>query len=274
MTRGIPWRYRRILFGVSVAVLSVGLGSAWAQMVVTDPGTTARNAMTAVLKSQIVETLIEQHGRIRRMARRLSAFTNLDKYAVPDPPKWRTHGSDDFLFSRDYNDALIFGDAAGSAYLGISRSVVAAQDALARLSPSARRALIAQLATLDLTDATVIAGTHQTGQLRFNGRKQELRAIDLLEAHVIDPSDEQSATAVLDKISGAVLIETRQKQARLQLLTAIVEQLIVDNKRTRDTEAAVLNMQLGRLRAIADWGEGGSGFLSGAGNDLRTWRQP
>ena len=154
MTRGIPWRYRRIVFGVSVAVLSVGLGSAWAQLVVTDPGTTARNAMTAVLKSQIVETLIEQHGRLRRMARRLSAFTNLDKYAVPDPPKWRTHGSDDFLFSRDYNDALIFGDADGQRVRRHQPlASCAAQDALARLSPAARRALMAQLATLDLTEA-------------------------------------------------------------------------------------------------------------------------
>ena len=56
----------------------------------------------------------------------------------------------------------------------------------------------------------------------------------------IDPSEGQSATAVLDKISGAALLETRQKQARLQYLTAIVEQLVVDNKRARDTEAAAV----------------------------------
>ena len=64
-----------------------------------------------------------------------------------------------------------------------------------------------------------MAGTHQTGALRLNGRR-ELAAIDALERHVIDPSDAQSTTAVLDKISGAVLVETRQKQARLQLLAA------------------------------------------------------
>ena len=40
----------------------------------------------------------------------------------------------------------------------------------------------------------------------------ELAAIDALERHVIDPSDDQSLTAILDKVSGAVLIETRQKQ--------------------------------------------------------------
>ena len=50
---------------------------------------------------------------------------------------------------------------------------------------------------------SAIAATNDTGQLRFNGRRQELPAIDALEADVIDPSLEQSTTAVLDKISGA-----------------------------------------------------------------------
>ena len=116
----------------------------------------------------------------------------------------------------------------------------------------------------------LIAGTHQTGALRLNGRR-ELAAIDALERHVIDPSDEQSMTAVLDKVSGAVLIETRQKQARLQLLAAVAEQLIVENKRSRDAEAAAMNMQLGRLR---DGRAANTSLLSGAGADLRGWRQP
>ena len=256
---------------VLLTIFSVGLSSAWA-FVVTDPATTARNAVTAVLKSQLVQTLVAQHDRLQRMARRLSAYTNLDKYAPGDPPQWRSHRSDESLFSQAYNEALTVGDADGAAYLGVSRPLVAPGDAMSRLSPGAREALMAQLATLNLADATAIAGTHQTGQLRFSGRTHELPAIEALEADVIDPSEEQSATAVLDKISGAVLIETRQKQARLQLLAAIVEQFLVDNKRARDTEAAVLNMQLGRLRSID--GEGAGGFLAGAGDDLRTWRQP
>jgi hypothetical protein len=32
-------------------------------------------------------------------------------------------------------------------------------------------------------------------------------------------------------------------------------------------------MQLHRLRGL-DWGEDGGGTLTGAANDLRTWRQP
>ena len=62
------------------------------------------------------------------------------------------------------------------------------------LTAAARRILASRLATLDLTDAAAIAATHDTGQVRLNGRKSELPAIDVLEAQVIDPSNEQSAT--------------------------------------------------------------------------------
>ena len=77
---------------------------------------------------------------------------------------------------------------------------------------------------------------------------------------------------MLDKISGAVLIGTRQKQARIQFLAAIVEQLLVDNKRARDTEAA----RHEHAAAAAPHAARGvaASLLDGAGNDLRTWRQP
>ena len=65
--------------------------------------------------------------------------------------------------------------------------------------------MASRLATVELADAVAMSAINDTGSLRLNGRKQELPAIDALEAHVIDPSLEQSATAVLDKISGAVL---------------------------------------------------------------------
>jgi hypothetical protein len=46
-----------------------------------------------------------------------------------------------------------------------------------------------------------MAATHDSGQLRLNGRKKELPAVNVLESHVIDPSNEQSVTAILDKIA-------------------------------------------------------------------------
>ena len=67
------------------------------------------------------------------------------------------------------------------------------------------------------------------------------------------------------------LIGARQRQARIQLLTGVLEQLLIDSKRARDTEAAVLGMQL------TTWREGraaNEAFIAGAGDALRTWRQP
>jgi hypothetical protein len=262
---------RRATAIVVFVVFLSGLSSAWA-FVVTDPATTARNAVTAVLKSRLLETLTEQGRRIRRMARRLSVFTSLDKYSVPDVPRWRVYRYQDVhLYANPYSEALNYGDAQGIAYAEVARVRAAIGRELSALPPAAAATIAAQLATLDLADSTIITGTDQNGRLRPQG-KREMRAIDALETDVVDPSQTQSATAILDKISAAVLIEARQKQSRLQFLTALVEQLIVDNKRTRDTEAAAMNMQLGRLRSIDD--EGGGGFLAGAGDALRTWRQP
>jgi hypothetical protein len=124
---------------------------------------------------------------------------------------------------------------------------------------------------VNLAEATAIAATNDTGQLRFNGRKKELPAIDALDAYVIDPSNEQSATAVLDKISGAVLIGARQRQARAQLLAGVVEQLLIESKRARDSEAASMNMQLVTWR---DGRAANEAFAAGTGDALRTWRQP
>lgn len=263
---------RRFVTLLVAMLVTLGLGSAWA-FVVTDPATTARNAVTAVLKSQIVDTIVQQHDRLRRMAQRLSAHTALDKYAVHGPPRWGTPASDPDTFPHAYGylGALTHGDPTGAQFEYVSRSRMPAEGTLSGLSPGARDSMQRALATLDLADATIIAGTHQAGLLRDNGRR-EMDAIDELERHVTDPSPDQSATAVLDKISGATLIETRQKQARLQLLTAIAEQLLVDNKRSRDTDAAVLNMRLHQLRGA--WDDEGGGLMTGAAEDLRTWRQP
>src|SRR5690606_13573876 len=108
------------------------------------------------------------------------------------------------------------------------------------------------------------------GRVRFNGRR-ELASINALERHVTDPSLEQSATAVLDKISGAALVAARQRQARVQLLAGVVEQLVIDTKRMRDADASAMNMQLVTWR---DARAANEAFVAGSGDALRMWRQP
>jgi len=147
------------------------------------------------------------------------------------------------FFAAPYLDALTLGDPSGAAY---SRLVATLEPSarLEQLSAPARRSVASRLALVDLADAAAIAGIQVSGQLRLNGRQHELQLIEALERDVVDPSPEQSTTAVLDKISGAALLGARQRQARIQLLTEVLEQLLVDNKQVRDAEAAALNIPL------------------------------
>ena len=262
---------RRSLLVLAFVSMSGLVGHA--QLAVFDGAVTARNSVTAALKEYLLAVQREQHSQLRRMAQRLSMFTNLGKYTVPDPPRWRTHAWENnevFLYSTAYHAALNYGDANGDAYLDVSEPVLDALNALNRLPPAARRTLSSQLATLDAATSAVISATHDTGQLRFNGRR-ELRAIEGLDQDVTNGSLEQSTTAVLDKISGAALIGARQRQARIQLLSGFVEQLLVEGKRARDTETSAMNMQLVTWR---DRHAVNTAFVAGAGDALRSWRQP
>lgn len=258
---------------LTAVLITTCITTASAQLVITDHATTAQNAVIVGVKESILEVLAEQYSKLKRMAMRLSLHSDLRKFAAQEPPLWRIHDFENYLYANGYTAALNYGDVTGTEYERLARYRMQTADVLATVPSHVREVLNRELATIDLADSAAIVATHQSGMLRFNGRR-EARAIDILESDAIDPSLEQSATAVLDKISGAVLIGTRQKQARLQLLTGIVEQLLVDSKRARDTETAGLNMQLNRMRA-SDWGEGGStSMLAGASRDLRTWRQP
>jgi len=268
-------RRRRTALSVATCVLVgvvalVSSRDASAQLVVYDGATTARNTVTATLKEYLYQTQLQQRLKIREMARRLSALTSLRKYSLEDVPRWRTHGGE-FFYAQPYNDALIFGDSAGAAFVDLSQPLLSDARLLDRLDVAARRRMEARLATVNLADAGAIAGTHGTGQLRLLGRRNELQAIDALERDVIDPSSDQSTTAVLDKVSGAALIGARQRQARIQLLVGVVEQLLVETKRARDTDMAALTMQM------VTWRDGravNEAFVAGSGDALRTWRQP
>jgi len=257
-----------------IVVISALTASSAGAFAVTDWLTTLQHRFLVEWKESILWVLGEEVRQIREMAQRLSLFTDLAKYAAADAPRWRTRRIDDPLRATEaYMNALNAGDPRGAGYEGVARRRAAAGDVLASLGEDdvdADTAIRSALATLDLADSAIIAGTDQTGRIRGN-RRSEVNAIAALEQDVIDPSDAQSTTAVLDKISAAGVIRARQQQARLQLLTALNEQLLVDAKRTRDTEAATMNMQLRRLlegRAVA------ASLVADSAQDFRTWRQP
>src|SRR5579859_1591770 len=244
-------RLRRIVVVLVGVILCAGVATA--QFVVSDPALTFKNAFIAGWADNILIVMGDQTDRLLQMVRRLSALTDLSKYRISDDdtPMWRIHvyWTDEFLYANDYNAALNYGDHDGAAFEEVARARQTPGPELATLAaanPDAQAALVAQLATLDAADSSLIESTDQAGQLRYNGR-QELAAIDALDADALDPSLTQGTTAVVEKISGATLIRARQQQARIAFLTGMVEQLLIDNKRSRDTEVAAMNMQLERL---------------------------
>src|SRR6185436_888539 len=254
-----------------LCTLSVSAGA----FEVFDPLNTLEHSFLNGWRACIGAVLTQQLDRVRQMAKRLSAVTSLAKYvARDDPPRWRTRRIDAALAASDaFMDALNGGDQTGRGYAAVARSRVPVGSVFAEFGEEnfvAENALRAALATLDIADSVIIAGIDQTGRIRGN-RRSEVNTIAALESDVIDGNQEQSTTAVLDKMSAASLIRARQQETRMELLTALTEQLLVDSKRDRDTEAAAMNMQLGRLnrgRAVA------GSLLAGSADDFRSWRQP
>ena len=150
---------RRLLLGLLVVALAAQ--PARAQLSVYDPANTARNTISAIYQEYLLQTEQAQHAKLWAMARRLSAFADLRRYALLDVPRWRTHGGD-FLYANGINDALIFGDPRGAAYLAVSHPVLSARAALGRLSPTAQRAFASRLATVELADAAAISAINDT----------------------------------------------------------------------------------------------------------------
>ena len=266
-------RQKRVATLLAVFVAVSALASA--QFLILDPAAFAQNASIAALRQTITTALGNEAEQLRQMARRLTAFSDFGQYRFQETPEWRIHLFlfEQYLFANEFTASLNYGDRRGAGFADVARERIEPGSELAAsatLDPAAMDAIRAQLATLDLADSTIISGVDQDGQLRYNGRK-ELDAIEALQADVIDPSDDQSTAAVLDKVSGAGLIRAHQQQARIQFLAAIVEQMVVDNKRSRDTEVAVMNM---RLLAMRDGRAAGGAVVAGAAEDLRTWRQP
>src|SRR5437773_11991049 len=115
---------RHIVVIGAVVALVAGLGVADGfVLVVTDPATTIKNIVTAALKSQILDAVIQEARQVRRMARRLSVFTDLAKYSVREPTRWRSYRyQDQNLYVNPYVEALNFGDPDGAAYEAVSRT--------------------------------------------------------------------------------------------------------------------------------------------------------
>jgi hypothetical protein len=272
---------KRFIPALVIAMVLGGGAIAQAQIICTIPcpvwdiSSILQNVAINLLKKTINEKLDDQQEVLFKMATRLTKLTPLKKYVVlmDDTPEWRIHdwftGAN--LYSNDFLQAMTYGDPSGAGYATVSgpRQVPDEPKFLA-LPGDTQQALGADLAVLDLADSTIARGTHETGALRFNGREEARTIADLQDA-VTDDSDEESVTAVMDKLAAAGTIESRDKQAKLQFLSALLEQLTVDSMRDRNNDTANMNMV---LSALEDDGAAGRSTVAGAASVLANWQLP
>ena len=199
------------------------------------------------------------------MAQRLSMFTNLGKYALPDPPRWRIHDLGEHrrvpVLARPTRRPELRRRGRAAPILGVSQPVLDAAAALGRLPPAARRVADGPAGDPGRGDAVGHRGDprHRASCATTVGR--ELRG----DRSARTGRHRRVARAEHDR--GARQDQRRRPDRRspasgpYAALSGVVEQLLVESKRARDTEAAAMNMQLvawrdraGRQRRVRGWG--------------------
>lgn len=256
---------RRTLSVTAIVLLMIMMtgSSSIAQIVVYDP---AGYVQALARYAQ----LIQQYQFWVRQARRLPVDM-ANRYLVPTV-RWRTHDIEAaYAHARSILTGLNYGDADGRLYAqGVDR--LEPLDALLASVPADfRRRLQTKYGTIELADSVANMGIHQIGALRFNGRSV-LTAIQNMDADASAVSESfNSQTALLNKINGAGVLNLRISEGSSQFLMHILEQLLVQNKRSRDAEAQAMDAHLFQWRFGATYGRD---LYSRTAETLDTWRQP
>ncbi len=244
-------------FALALALLTLPV-PALAQWVVYDPANVIQTTLTADRMLRQLEQLRRQYETLERVAGRLG---HLDDYRTEPFAAGRY---DIGRPGAELLAALNDGDEAGSRY----RAVVSSLPVLvaSHVPAAARFILDAQHAALDVMDAISGRTVHEAGALR--GAMDDLaRATAIFERDVLRQTEEESVTAVLDKIAGGGLLQARQSAATHALVALLVEHALAQTMRTRQTEAEAYQMRVGQLNAPRV-------FASEGGSIDWTWRQP
>jgi conjugal transfer/entry exclusion protein len=254
-------------FWVALTVVAVGTVPVHAQLAVIDPANLGQAILIAQRAQRQLQELQAQYRTILRMAQGLGT---MESYRIP-PIALTRHDAARWAYGRPWIQGLNSGDATGAAYWATTTPLERPDVLPARLTGAARRAFERQYATVEITDSVATMGGHQVGLIRgYHGQLQD--AVRALENDVVNGSPRyHEMTAILDKIAAGELLGRRQDMAANQLLSHALEQLLARSKRLRDTEAATMNMQLVAWR---DSRAANQAFVAGAGDALRTWRQP
>jgi hypothetical protein len=254
---------RHVRFGL-LGLVAIALFSARvsAQFVVYDP-TNYFQALTRYAQ------LLEQYRFWVAQARRLPVDLATRYRLVP--VRWSTYAdARTYPYAEAILSALNIGDPNGGLYdLSVDR--LDTLDDLVALVPAELRPRLRLLyGALQFDDSVAKAAINQVGVTRTNG-PFALSTIQNMEDDAVASSDEfHTQVALLNKINGATVLALRLNETASELQLHILEQLLVQNKRTRDAEAEIMNARLFQWRYGAAYG---SDLFSHTAADLDSWRQ-
>ncbi len=245
---------------IVIALLSTAVR---AQFVVYDP-TNYFQALTRYAQ------LLEQYRFWVAQARRLPVNLAV-RYRLP-AVRWSTYAN---AAATPYAEAMLsalnIGDPTGGLYNVSVDRLDTLDDLIASVPVDLRPRLRLLYGSLQLGDSVAKAAVNQVGVTRTNG-PFALSTIQNMEDDAVATSDDfHTQVALLDKINGATMLSLRLSETATQLELHILEQFLVQNKRTRDAEAEMMDAHLFQWRYGAAYGRD---LFSRTAAALDSWRQP
>ena len=232
---------KRLVPHVAAVALAVALLSSpvHAQLAVFDPANYIQAIAQVEQMIKEYEFLIQQAKRLPvNMAGRYHAYT----------PGWAPHDPSSVFYAGGILKGLNDGDPSGAGYRSMSHFLDSFPDVAWRMPEALRGPLATLYANIELADAVATTGIDQVGQMRET-TNIVLQVIDNMEADAFSGDDSfQTQTAILNKINGANVLGLRVAMQNHEFLGDTLEQLIVDNKRKRDTETRLINATINQWR--------------------------
>ena len=259
MTRRPP-----TLFGVLIAMFLASPAHGQGYPVIDVANLTETNKILTTAAAE-VKTVLEQVEFLRAMAARLQ---NMDRFRTPPIVATRPNPAL-FPWASRFIDALNVGDPRDEAYRSTVRPLPELGPILDRLNLplQARRIIESQYADIQIKDAVIPRAVHQNAIIR------NFRPLDAaIEALGDDVTSGRNAThdltAVLGKVSGALLIQNRQAANTTQIASGALEQAIAQNTSRRNDAVSAMNFNLGILES----GGSAAADIAGAADAIAGWR--
>jgi hypothetical protein len=247
---------------LTLACLAAVASGVKAQLVVYDPA----NYIEAVAQ---IEQLVAQFKFWVAQVKRLPG--DLTRYRL-DEVRWRNHDNAGlYTYARPIINGLNGVDISGAFYDSSVDRLEALDGSLPFVPADFQKRLQTDYGSIQLGDSVAKMAIDQIGRTRLNGRAA-LRTILGMEDDAVSGSDSfHTQTALLNKINGATVLALRVNETASQLQLHMLEQLLVQNKRTRDAEAQAMDAHLFQWRYGTAYGRD---LFSRTASALDSWRQP